>query len=454
MKKRILTTILAGLLAFSAVGMAGCAESAYEIAVRNGFTGTEQEWLQSLQGADGKDAPAITVRDVYDEAVASGECSGTFSEFLQSYLSLEVPENNDVETVAKNVLSTLSIYTAFEQVSGSSFNTTKEIYCSAGSGVIVDLDRANGNATVITNYHVVYDQAATTANGISQEIWLYLYGARNKFNTKTGQDEGGDGIKATFVGGSMDYDIAVLKIRGSDLLKNSLAEEAVFGDSNTATVGEKVVVVGNPRGLGISVSQGILSVDSEYIWMSGLDNEKRSVSYRVMRTDAAVNGGNSGGPMFNAYGQLIGIINAKSTGEDVENMGFALPASQVQGVMKNVLASTDGKVRLATIGIEVETVETSLSMKTDGTLLLTEKNQVKSVSNNSAGQKAGIKVGDIVKTAIINGVQYPLYRKFYMTDLLLTLKKGDTMSLIVERNGQNVTLSLSFKYDYNFTAVA
>ncbi len=454
MKKRILTTILAGLLALSAVGMAGCAESAYDIAVRNGFAGTEQEWLQSLQGADGKDAPAITVRDVYDEAVANGEFSGTFSEFLQSYLTLDVPENNDVETVAKNVLSTVSVYTAFEQVSGTGFNTTKEIYCSAGSGVIIDLDRANGNATLITNYHVVYDQEATTTNGISKEIWLYLYGGLNKFSTKTGKDEGGDGIKATFVGGSMDYDIAVLKIEGSDVLKNSLAEEAVFGDSNTVAVGEKVVVVGNPRGMGISVSEGVLSVDSEYIVMSGLDNENRSVTHRVMRTDAAVNGGNSGGPMFNVYGQLIGIINAKSTGDDVENMGYALPISQVQGVAKNVLASADGKVHLATIGIEVETVETSLSLQTDGTLLLVEKNQVKTVSKNSAGYAAGLQVGDIVKAAVIGGVQYPLYRKFYLTDLLLTLKKGDTMSLIVERKGKQITLSLSFKYDYNFTVVA
>ena len=454
MKKKILTTILAGLLALSAVGMAGCAESAYDIAVKNGFTGTEQEWLQSLHGSDGKDAPKMTVRDVYDDAVASGAFSGTFSEFLQSYLSLEVPENNNVEMVAKSVLSTVSVYTAFEKVSGTGFNATKEIYCSAGSGAIIDLDRVNGNATVITNYHVAYDQDATTANGISQEIWLYLYGGLNKFNTKTGKDEGGDGIKATFVGGSMDYDIAVLKIEGSDVLKNSLAEEAVFGDSNTAAVGEKVMVVGNARGLGISVSEGVLSVDSEYIVMSGLDNENRSVTYRVMRTDAAINGGNSGGPMFNAYGQIIGIINAKSTGSGIENMGYALPASQVQGVLKNVLASVDGKVRVATIGIEVETVETSLSLKTDGTLLLVEKNQVKTVSKNSAGYAAGLRVGDIVKSAVVGGMEYPLYRKFYLTDLLLTLKKGDTMSLIVERNGQQITLSLAFKYDYNFTAVA
>ena len=95
-------------------GLAGCADSAYDIAVKNGFTGTEQEWLQSLQGADGQDAPKLTVHDVYEEAVASGEFGGSFSDFLESYLALSVPENNNVEILAKNVLSTVSIYTGFE----------------------------------------------------------------------------------------------------------------------------------------------------------------------------------------------------------------------------------------------------------------------------------------------------------------------------------------------------
>ena len=115
MKKKLLTILLSGLLAFSAVGLGGCAESAYDIAVKNGFVGTEQEWLASLHGSDGKDAPPITVRDVYDAAIEDGSFSGTFNEFLMQYLDLEVPNNNNVETLAENLLSTVSIYTSFQK---------------------------------------------------------------------------------------------------------------------------------------------------------------------------------------------------------------------------------------------------------------------------------------------------------------------------------------------------
>ncbi len=453
MKKKIVTTLLAGVLAFSAFGLAGCADSAYDIAVKNGFTGTEQEWLQSLQGADGKDAPKLTVYDVYEEAVASGEFSGTFSAFLESYLALNVPENNNVEILAKNVLSTVSIYTGFEKAETGLLGqvVSKEVYCSAGSGVIVDLDREHGNATVITNYHVIYDSGATTDSGISEEIWLYLYGAVNAFNTKTGRDEDGDGIKARFVGGSMDYDIAVLEIQGSNILKESIAEEATFGDSNGATVGEKVYVVGNPQGLGISVSEGVLSVDSEYIGIQSLDGANRTVSYRVMRTDAAVNGGNSGGPLFNSRGELIAIVNAKSVADGVENMGYALPAAQVQGVMENV-QSNGGSVKRATLGVEVIIADTTVSMKTDGTLLLTEKIEITKITKYSAAYN-NLQVGDVLKSMRMGGVTYPLIRRFYVNDLLLKVQKGDTVSWIIERNGKEMTVEITFDKEYMFTSV-
>ena len=453
MKKKILTTLLAGVLAFSAFGLAGCADSAYDIAVKNGFTGTEQEWLQSLQGADGQDAPKLTVHDVYEEAVASGEFSGSFSEFLESYLALNVPENNNVEILAKNVLSTVSIYTGFETTETGLLGqvVSKEVYCTAGSGVIVDLDREHGNATVITNYHVVYDSGATTKDGISEDIWLYLYGAVNAFNTKTGKDENGDGIKARFVGGSMDYDIAVLKIQGSNILKESLAEEATFGDSNSATVGEKVYVVGNPQGMGIAVSEGVLSVDSEYIGMKSLDGANRTVSYRVMRTDAAVNGGNSGGPLFNSRGELIAIVNAKSIADGVENVGYALPATQVLGVMENV-KNNGGSIKRATLGVTVIIADTTVSMKTDGTLLLTEKIEIAEITKFSAAYNK-LQTGDIMKSMIYGGITYPLTRRFYVNDLLLKVQKGDTVSWIIERNGKEMSVEITFDKDYMFTAV-
>lgn len=454
MKKKWLAAAMALIACVSALGLSGCAESAYDIAVKNGFTGTEQEWLQSLKGADGQDAPEITIRDVYDAAVADGSFTGTFSQFLKDYLSLTVPENNNLEILAQNICSTVSIFTGFTKTTTNQFGgTSSKVECSAGSGVIIDLDKANGNATVITNYHVVYDKDTdtVTTDGISNEIWLYLYGGIVGFNTKTGKDVGGDGIKARFVGGSMDYDIAVLEIEGSDILKESLAQEARFGNSNKAAVGEKVFVVGNPQGLGISVAQGVLSVDSEYISMQSLDGANRTVSYRVMRTDAAVNGGNSGGPMFNSAGELIAIVNAKSIADGVENMGYALPSAQVQGVVQNVKAN-GGSVKRATLGIMVEITDTSVSVNTDGTLKITESLRVDSVEMNSAAF-GKLMADDILKTATVNGTEYALDRRFYLNDLLLTLKKGDKITLKVERNGQTKQVEIPFNLPYHFTDV-
>ena len=452
MKKKFLTIALAGLLAFSAFSFGGCADSAYDIAVKNGFTGTEAEWLQSLQGANGEDAPSLTVYDVYESAVEKGDFVGTFNEFLKQYMSLDVSGNNDVETLSQNVLSTVSIYTGFVKTVPGLFNTTMdEIYCSAGSGVIVDLDLEHGNATVITNYHVVYDSLASTPNGISESIYLYLYGARNGFNVDKGKDEGGDGIKARFVGGSMDYDIAVLKIEGSEILKSSLATEAKFGDSNKAAVGEKVFVIGNPEGLGISVSQGVISVDSEYISMKSLNGANRIVSYRVMRTDAAINGGNSGGPLFNSRGELIAIINAKSVADGVENMGYALPAAQVQGVMQNI-ENHGSRVKRATLGIMVAIEDTTVSLTPAGTLSIQEKLVIDSVERGVAAE-GRLKAGDIMKSMTIKGETYSLDRRFYITDLLLSVQKGESVTILVERDGVDVSVEIPFVEDRYFTSV-
>lgn len=452
MKKRFLTIALATILSIMAFAFGGCADSAYDIAVKNGFTGTETEWLQSLKGADGQDAPKITVTDLYNAAVEEGSFSGTFNEFLQQYMTLEVPDNNNLEMVANNVLSTVSVYTRFKKASEGILGTlTQEIYCSAGSGVIVDLDRENGNATIITNYHVVYDSASATTKGISDAIYLYLYGARNLYDEEYGRDRNGDGILAKFVGGSMDYDIAILEVEGSEILKNSLATEATFGDSNQVSVGEKVFVVGNPAGAGISVSQGVVSVDSEYIEMKALNGANRIVSYRVMRTDAAINGGNSGGPMFNSKGELIAIINAKSVAEGVENMGYALPASQVLGVIEN-LGNHAGVVKRATLGIMVAIDDTTVSINASGTLALTEKLRVDSVNNGSVAQ-GRLQAGDILKKITLNGTTYSLDRRFYVTDILLKVKKGDVITVTVERNGQTVDVEIPFSQDRFFTNV-
>ena len=123
-----------------------------------------------------------------------------------------------------------------------------------GSGVIYELDKSRGNAYIITNYHVVYNES-TGSLFSNSAIKVRLYG----------MDSDNYEIGAEYVGGSKEYDIAVLKITGSTILKNSDALPAIFADSENAFALDNVVAIGNPKGAGISATKGIISKESEYI---------------------------------------------------------------------------------------------------------------------------------------------------------------------------------------------
>ena len=452
--KRILKNILlVGALTAAISGAAACsAGTAYEIAVQNGFTGTETEWLQSLHGADGADGQSVTAADLYAEAQKSG-FAGTYLEFCQSVLQVNVKEDNDTDTIAKNVTSVVSIYCGFSQTIGGGMwgNAQSKYYSAAGSGVIIDLNKEAGNALIVTNYHVVYD-SSSDSKGISDMIYLYTYGALNRFSPDTG-DEYGDGMRATYIGGAMDYDIALLKIEGSEYLKNSLATEAKFVNSDEVCLGEKVFAIGNPDGAGIAVTGGIISVESEYITMSSTDG-KGSVDYRVMRTDAAINHGNSGGALFNGKGELIGITNAKNVDTDVDNMGYALPSTQVKNLCDNILANRKegvGSVNVARLGVEVTPSSSTPYYNTNGNLRIREEFMVAKVTSANSAVYNILKVGDVFQSVSINGGDWiELKRQYQLNDLLLTVRKGDTVSLKMKRDGSDITVSVTFDKDSYF----
>ena len=221
MKKIWTAAVALGCTAVMAVSFSACdfsafgSKSAYEIAVENGFTGTEADWLKSLQGADGSDGADLDIEEVYAAAVENGY-EGSFLEFLKEYLSADVSENNDTDAIAHNMMSVVSVYSGFRETKktaswpfGGTVTTTSLVW-AAGSGVIYDLNKEAGNAYVITNFHVIYD--AESDNGIADYIYLSLYGGITNINTSTGENTDGLAIPATYVGGAADYDIAACKI--------------------------------------------------------------------------------------------------------------------------------------------------------------------------------------------------------------------------------------------------
>ena len=484
--KKISTLACAGVLLAGTCVFSGCADSAYDVAVKyGGFVGTEEEWLQSLKGENGKDAEDIDIYDIYEAENAKSPIS--WEDFLKKYLTLNVNETGDTQTLAKCTSSIVSVYCGFSKKEIGNQGFAVAVDASAGSGVIVDLNKEAGNAYIITNYHVLYN---AEFDMISNHTYLYLYGARNHFSlldskgkriiengvpyeTSDGYlddgytedqigDQDGDGIKATYVGGAMDYDIAILKVEGSEYLRNSAATEATIGNSEEVTLGEKAYAIGNANALGISTTSGVISVESEYITMTATDGRdadndgvKDEVRYRVMRTDALINHGNSGGGLFNSKGELIGITNAKNVEEETEGIGYALPITVVKNVMQNILDNGDKKLHRAMLGVTTYINESVASLDENGKIKITETIIVTEKPESGYSAYGKLKVNDIIKSVTIGGKTTEITRNYQMSDLLLTVRKGDTISITVLRNafggGQTeVTETVTFDKDEYF----
>jgi len=342
---------------------------------------------------------------------------------------------------AKGLLSAVSVECNFTVRSGIyPSKTTKAT--SSGSGVIYKLDKENGNAYIITNYHVVYHNMSTTSGGISDDITLYLYGSEP-------QTISGYGIKASYIGGSMNYDIAVLKVENSAVLARSNAREAEFADSNNVSVLDMAIAIGNAAAAGISATVGYVNVDSEYLEMEGADGYT-PISLRVMRIDTAVNGGNSGGGLFNERGELIGIVNAKLVDSDIDNIGYAIPSNVVKYISDNIIYYCDGtdkeSVYRCILGITVNVTEAHSELDTEtGKVVRRETVTVGSVLDDSI-VKGLLEEGDIIKSITIDGKTYEVDRTFKVIDSMLNARVGSTVTFNIIR-GSEMSVDISITED-------
>lgn len=365
-----------------------------------------------------------------------------------TYVTVEKVEEVDGITINSNyspsvlaaqkaLLSAVSIACRFEKLISS--GGVREAY-SSGSGVIFRLDKAKGEAYVLTNYHVVYDEASNTKNRISSDIRLFLYG----------QEYADYAIPATFVGGSIQYDLAVLKVSGSQVLMKSNAVAAEFADSDAVAVLDMAIAVGNPEGNSLSATVGYINVDSEEIDNPALEGTLTSSdelgTLRVMRTDAAVNQGNSGGGLFNEKGQLIGIVNAKIIADSVDNIGYAIPSNVAKYIAENVIYYCDGKtneyVKRCMLGISIQVSEAStLFDEETGRLQKVEKVKIVSLTENAAA-KGILKVGDVINTLTLDGKKYEITRLYHVTDVMLNARPGSTVIFNVTRDGKATDVTM------------
>ena len=307
---------------------------------------------------------------------------------------------------------------------------------STGAGVIYSIDKESGDAFIVTNYHVVYNSNREYEIGICENIKVYLYGDQSNLGE----------ISATFIGGSVNNDIAVLKITDSDVLKNSDAIAADIANSDNVSVGEHAIAIGNPEGEGISATVGVISVDSEYLDIERSDGQSE-VSIRVIRMDTPVNHGNSGGGLFNDQGKLIGIVNAKRTETGVDDFGYAIPSTTVVALVENILDNcynTDKTaVRKAMLGVTVSSTNFRAEYN-DETGHVTLKEDIIVVETSAGGLAHGTLMADDIILSAQVGTRYMEFsRQYQLLNLLLYARSGDTVYVTVLRGDQTITFDFT-----------
>ncbi|MBE7048871.1 MAG: trypsin-like serine protease [Ruminococcaceae bacterium] len=269
---------------------------------------------------------------------------------------------------------------------------------SSGSGIIIRHD-----GYVVTNNHVIDGASEITVTTIA-----------------------GQSLDAKVVGKDSRTDLAVLKVESQAALPF-----AELGDSSTLRVGEIALAIGNPlrEELAGTLTVGYISAINRSMVIDGKQ-------MTMIQTDAAINPGNSGGALLNIYGQVIGINTAKSTGYDVEGLGFAIPINEAKPIIESIIQHgyVTGRV---VIGITGQTVTEAIAQANNLPIGV----YVRSVLADSAAEKADLRIGDVI-TACDGQTVTTIDEINKIRD---THKVGETMTMTINRNGKTMTIRLTLQ---------
>ena len=255
------------------------------------------------------------------------------------------------EVYAANVNSTVGITTSVT----TNFWGYQSTSAASGSGFIISDD-----GYILTNFHVIED---------SSSISVSMYN--------------GDSYEATLIGYDESNDIAVLKIDAEGLAP------VILGDSNNLNVGDSVVAIGNPLGeLTFTLTSGAISAKDREVTFSN------NMTMNLLQTDCAINSGNSGGALFNLYGEVIGVTNAKygtssNSSASIDNIGFAIPINSIMNIVESIIEK--GYISKPFIGISVADISTETQAYG-----IPAGAAVQSVTENGPAAQAGLQRGDVI----------------------------------------------------------
>lgn len=325
-------------------------------------------------------------------AILLGTCIGLTTLLIQE--KTKVVSNSYAAPVEKAAPSVVSIYTQVLQKNdlindGILKETPASQDLNLGSGVIVSKD-----GLILTNHHVIQN---------AQRIIVGLNDDRQ--------------VEAKLIGSDPSTDLAVLKINIQNLTPIQL------GNSDSVSVGDKTLAIGNPFGIGQTVTFGIISA-------KGRNSIGLNTYENFLQTDAAINPGNSGGALINLKGELIGISSAiYSSSGGSQGIGFAIPIDDAVQVMSDLVKS--GRVVRAYLGMDAKKVTSalakSLALPVDHGLLVSE------VTKESPADKAGIQIGDIIVKINNTTSDNPLKTR----SRIASMKPGTTISLLGFRGKQS-----------------
>ena len=302
--------------------------------------------------------------------------------------------------VAKTVSPSVVVITT-EQVVYSqwSWYGQSQVESGAGSGVIISSD----------GYILTCDHVVSGASNITVTI-------------------GDKDYTATVVGEDSTSDIAVIKIDADGLTP------AIVGDSDKLAVGDNVLAVGNPLGeLGGTVTSGIVSALNRSV---SIQSSSSVNTMSLIQMDASVSPGNSGGGLFNMNGELIGIVNAKSSSSDAEGLGFAIPINDAIKVAQDLLENgyVTGRPYMGITYLAVTDAQTAAQLGVNAYGIY-----VVDVVSGGPADKAGLKAGD----RIVSIDNTEVAQKTDLGTLMQEHSAGDTLSITVARDGQMQTVSLT-----------
>ena len=298
------------------------------------------------------------------------------------------------EVYAANVNSTVGITTSIT-TNYWGFQTTS---AAAGSGFIL-----TENGYILTNYHVIES---------SDSITVALYN--------------GETYDAALIGYDSSNDVAVLKVDAEGL------SPVILGDSDNLNVGDSVVAIGNRLGeLTFSLTAGLVSAKDREVTLSN------SVTMDLIQTDCAINSGNSGGALFNLYGEVIGITNAKyssssSSSASIDNIGFAIPIDHVLPIVESIIEK--GYISKPYVGVSVSNVTQQMQLYG-----IPSGAAVQSVTADSPAEAAGLQAGDVVTA--VNGAQ--ITGSSELVSLVSAAQVGDTLSMTVYRQGTTLQIAVT-----------